>query len=153
MYGNNYLMFESEVERLKPLFLMEAEDDDLEESTPKDDKPADDDKKSDNKKSDDKKKSEDESSEDKGDSKPEDTDKEDTEKESEENSGESSGDGFEELDDANGETGGETEDFDLDRDMPDITGGLGEPQNGGDVNANNGTPGAITPERLIAEIT
>ena len=63
MYGNNYLMFESEVERLKPLFLMEAEDDDLEESTPKDDKPADNDKKSD-----DNKKSEDESSEDKGDS-------------------------------------------------------------------------------------
>ena len=144
MYGNNYLMFESEVERLKPLFLMEAEDDDLEESTPKDDKPADDD----DKKSDDKKKSEDESSENKGDSKPEDTDEE-----SNETSGESSGDGFEELDDANGETGGETEDFDLDRDMPDITGGLGEPQNGGDVNANNGTPGAITPERLIAEIT
>jgi len=143
MYGNNYLMFESEVERLKPLFLMEAEDDDLEESTPKDDKPADDDKKSD-----DNKKSEDESSENKGDSKPEDPDKE-----SKENSGDSSGDGFEELDDANGETGGETEDFDLDRDMPDITGGLGEPQNGGDVNANNGTPGAITPERLIAEIT
>lgn len=134
MYGNNYMIFESEFDRLKPMFLLEAEDDDLSEAEPEKEEPSKGDAKG--------KKSEDKDKDKSGDS---------DGKDDNDDSGHDGDDG--DTQGASGDASGDDIDLDGDSDLSDITGGNADSPSPDQVNADNAKPGAIDPANLLKEMS